>query len=661
MSSPDNTLRAFGEFVLDLRKRVLMRNGEFVQLPPKALDVLVVLVEHAGTLVEKDELLRRVWPDTFVEEGNLAINVFTLRKALGDGGEQWIKTVRSRGYCFVGPVTRPGSVSQPAEPAQPADVPEAAQAAQLGPAQTAQFAGPPQATGASADFVQALGPAPSATRRWNRRLVVAAALALAIGVGSLSYVGTSRQGHLTVPGQVQSLAVLPFSATGGENADADLGPGLAAVLSGTLAHLRQVIVRPFASTAKYVGTTIDTQEVGRALKADVVLQGSVDRAGETVIVSATLVRVGDGARLWERTFSDTFDNLPQVERSLASDIARVLEPAVSPEEGAAIDRPGTANAEAFAAYAGARAAGAQMNPRDMAQAIGLMTRATTADGNFAQALSGLAAFLTLPINTASTPESDGRAADLARRALALNPRLAEPHTVLARVAVVRGWDWASAEDELKQALALSPYDAEPHLWYAVHLSANGRHDEALAQARFALQVDPSSPRLHLYSGMLHFMARRFDDADAQLRAAPLEMGATALQLYLASALAQVHRGRVDQAMTVLDRVSTRAGNTAQWVAHHAYLLTAAGRNDEADAALARLASMVDAARPPHVVAAAAAACRGRMDDAFDRLDRAVAEGDSRVVFLNVDPILDCARGDARFPRLVKRLRLDVRP
>jgi len=97
---PHNRAYEFEPYRLDLSKRVLMRAGETISLAPKALEILIVLVVHAGKLVERDELLKAVWPDTFVEESNLSQNIFTLRRAMGDE-RQVLETVGRRGYRFI--------------------------------------------------------------------------------------------------------------------------------------------------------------------------------------------------------------------------------------------------------------------------------------------------------------------------------------------------------------------------------------------------------------------------------------------------------------------------------------------------------------------------------------------------------------------------------
>jgi DNA-binding winged helix-turn-helix (wHTH) protein/TolB-like protein len=615
MSLPRNDLYAFGRFRLDAARKVLLRDGELVALPPKAIDLLVVLVESAGELVTKEELLRRVWPDTFVEEGNLPVNVFTLRKALGDTGEEFIKTIPKRGYCFVGKVG-------PSNPRTP-------------------------------------GPSDRPARPF--RVVVGALLVLVAALTTLSYVRTSKAGALTLTGQVQTLAVLPFSYTGPDPADDYIGPGFASAVADSLARLKTLIVRPMASTLKYGGPPQDLIEAGRALQAAVVLSGSVRHTADDAQVEATLVRVEDGVQIWNASSTEVMASLPALERTIASAVGGALG-ALPEQERAALATPRTANLQAYLFYLQGREASHHMTPRDLDAALGAFTHATAADAAFAEAHSGLSAFLTLPMNQAPILLKYEQGVAAATRALALNDRLAEPHVVLGRAAVVLRWDWSGAEREYRQAIARAPYEADPHFWYALHLSATGRHDDALSEIRFALQLDPTSPRVNLYLGMLLTMARRYDEAIAQLRKTPIEMGVTNQQVYLAMAAAQMTRGRADEAMATLDRaIAARATPTPAWDAHRAYVLAASGKTAEARRILADLDQRHESGGRPNVtVEAAAFACAGQMDQAFARLTRAVEERDSRVIFLTVDPLLDCARTDPRFTPLARRMKLDPR-
>jgi tetratricopeptide (TPR) repeat protein/TolB-like protein len=592
--------------------------------------VLVVLVESAGRLVEKNELIARVWPNTFVEDGNLSVNIFTLRKALGaaEGEGEYIRTVPRRGYTFVAEVTT--------EP--DADVAD----------RVAGDIPPPS--------LPRPVPAPSAARSRSFSPLVGILLTVVVALSSLSYMRTARRGTVVVPGGAQALAVLPFASPGAGPGDEYLGPGLASAVAGRLVYLQKVIVRPVSSTLKYGNAAEDPLEAGRALRVDTVLHGTLRRTGDYIQVSTSLVRVADGTHLWDWSTTTTMPELQQAQVVITGNVARVLEPTATESELTAVTRPPSTSPESYDAYLRARSAGSQMTPRDIDEAIAGFTRATDLSPDYADAFSSLSAYLTLPLNAAATAEKYARGEALAQRAIALDDTLAEPHTVLGRAAVVRRWDWVAAEREFKQAIARAPYDAEPHFWYSLLLSANGRHDDAISEIQFALEADPTSPRSNLYYGMLLLMARRYDEAIAQLKKSPIEMGVTNMQVYLTMALAQARKGRLDQALATLDRASARSPQPAQWTAHRAYILAAANRGAEADSLLAQLTDS-DPVRPIHTITAAALACRGRLDDAIARLEQAYEQRDSRAIFMAVDPMLDCARRDSRFAALVARMGL----
>jgi len=203
MGQQDNHSYDFGRFRLKVAERVLLREGELVPLTPKVFDILVTLVEHGGQVVAKDDLMRRVWPNTFVEEGNLTQNISLLRKALGEspGGVQFIETVPRRGYRFVAEI-RDMSESQSVVSPQ-------------------------------------VSSAPVRVHRRTPAFIVAAGLVVVSIIGLMYF--TSKAGN-TAP--IQSIAVLPFVD---ESADPDaeyINDKIAESLINSLSKLPQLRVVP---------------------------------------------------------------------------------------------------------------------------------------------------------------------------------------------------------------------------------------------------------------------------------------------------------------------------------------------------------------------------------------------------------------------------------
>ena len=245
---PGILLYAFGPFLLDTRERRLLRDGEVVPLTLKAFDLLQVLVENQGHLLQKEELLRRVWPDAVVEENNLTVTISALRKALDEGptDRQYIETVPRRGYRFV-----------------------------------ADFRASPESTKA------ARGPQERRARALALGAMVLAALAAA---GALAWVWKrSTPAAPAVP--VRSMAVLPFRSL--TNDGEYLGLGMADALITKLGSTRLLLVRSTGAVEKYAVPGLDPVAAGRALQVDAVLEGSIQTAGDRLRTTVRLVRVSD--------------------------------------------------------------------------------------------------------------------------------------------------------------------------------------------------------------------------------------------------------------------------------------------------------------------------------------------------------------------------------
>lgn len=654
MSSSIRQLLRFGPFELDRAARMLRRDGGLVPLPPKAFDLLLVLLESHGAVVEKGTLMQRLWPNTFVEEGNLPVTVFALRKALGEPADQYIRTVPRRGYCFAEPVT---VVDEQTGFAPVAVVPPAAAVVSSAPTQK----GVQPAAIDSSDVERPVAPQPVAppvpVRRRPRWQTLAAVASAAVLAGAAVFVWQTRQVSASLA-SVQSVAVLPFIASGGtaqQEADS-IGAGFAASIANALVGLDDVIVRPFASGAKYGGPSQDALDAGQALRVDAVLKGTVRFLGATTQVTTTLVRVTDGAKLWSYTTTGPATELARADVDIVSRLAAALEPGRTGSADAPAARH-LPHGDAYDAYLRARDASGAWTARDIQRAVTYFDDAVQRDPGFADAHAGLAALLVLPPTNALSPAVLARAKASAARALTVNPGLSEAQSAWGRAVLLGEWDWAASARAFQAGIAVAPYDIEPHLWYAHWLSAQGRHDEALAEVRLAQDIDPTSPRVNLYVGTLLLAARRYEEGAAQLRKTPLEMGVVNQQVYLATSVAFAKRQQWDEALAVAGRLSrSQPGGPGR--AYLAYVLAESGRAAEADEVLDELERQEDTPRTPHIVLAAAYACRGRMDDAFARLDKAYDERDPRVLFLKVDPMLDCARSDVRFAGAVRRIGLE---
>src|SRR5262245_29305292 len=252
MSLTDKTLYEFGRFQFDPADRLLLEDGRPVALTPKALEILLILVQNGSRLTTKEELMRKVWPDSFVEEANLTVNISALRKILGetsDGGSH-IETVPKSGYRFVAAVRELQDEHRPSQ----------------GPS-------PPGAmlNSGSTDVPEDSGsPAVKSKYPSSRWLVLTTAF-LILAIAAISYVVYRRQsphGHATAVNQPRRLAILPFQNLRDDRADDFLGFSLADAAITKLGYVSTLVVRPSYAVQKYTAHPVDLQRVASELNVD---------------------------------------------------------------------------------------------------------------------------------------------------------------------------------------------------------------------------------------------------------------------------------------------------------------------------------------------------------------------------------------------------------
>src|SRR5713226_6044531 len=301
MAQPAKAWYEFGPFRLDAVQHLLFRNGQLVSLAPKAVETLVVLVENHGRLVEKENLMKAVWPDTFVEEANLSVHISALRKVFQDqasaNGRPYVETVPRRGYRFVATVVeRSEADSRRAGP-----IPE-----------------PPR-------------PATRSTR---------ARLPLVIGVSclvALLFIGLAIRRRQAQPSgtaapEIHALAVLPLQNLSGDPSQEYLADGLTEALVTDLAQLRDLRVISRTSSMRYKDTKKKLPEIARELNVDAVVEGSVMRSGDHVQVTAQLIEAPTDTHLWAETYEGSQRDLLVLQNRMAQAIVQQVRVALTPEE-----------------------------------------------------------------------------------------------------------------------------------------------------------------------------------------------------------------------------------------------------------------------------------------------------------------------------------------
>lgn len=600
----------FGPYRLDRNAKVLFRQGEIVALTPKVFDTLAALAAKPGEVRSKDDLLQAVWPDSFVEESNLAQNVSVLRKTLGDG---YIETVPKRGYRFVPPAQdRPASEVQISPPKPAAD-----------------------------------GARTPSHGRWRVLALSAAALSIvALGLSWLQRLGNP---------DIRSLAVLPLKNLSGDPSEDYFAEGVTELLTEQLAKRLPLRVISRASAAQFRNSTKPARTIGSELQADALIEGSATRTGDRVRITVNLIRAATDRHLWAESYDLDLADVPVLQKEIARAVAKQIHTQVVGQEGAspAVSR------SSFESYIRARYFWNQRTASSIATAVSWYQKSIDEDPANAYAYAGLADCYnqlgTVMIGTSPPVETRKLALAAARRALEIDPALAEAHAAIGYIEMYE-WNWHQAETALERAIQLNPNYAPAHLWLAHFFSIHGRASEALQQVGFAQELDPLSPIMETQRGWILIHSRRYEEAIKALRRVTERHPDYQWALWqLGMGLA--HKGDLQQAVDTLE------GAVGQHRTHAflGFLGNVYGRAGRRDDALRVLEELHTASRhgyvSPHSFLFVYLGL-GDSDKAFETLERSFAERSNGVAWMAVSPDYDPIRHDPRFKDFIARIALD---
>ena len=294
--------------------------------------------------------------------------------------------------------------------------------------------------------------------------------------------------------QIESIAVIPFSATG--NAETDfLDDGLTESLMASLAHVPGMKVKSRNSVFRYKGKDIDVERIGKELTVDALLTGRVVQRGDTITVNAELTKVSDNTETWGGHYDSKVADVLSLQQQIASDLAGHLRSNLSGSQKQQVSRQGTQNADAYQLYVKARYNWNKRTPAGLQTALSYFNQAIDKDPNYALVYGGVADVYTVIADYADVDARDTmpKAKAAAEKALELDPTLAHPHADLGMVLTQYDWNFAGGEIEFQKAFELDPSDATAHQWFCQNLGYIGRLHEAIAECNRAHELDPLAP------------------------------------------------------------------------------------------------------------------------------------------------------------------------
>lgn len=583
-------LYEFGPFSLDTRERVLLRDGRPLPLKPKVYETLLALISQSGHVVDKEELMQRVWPDVVVEENNLTGNIFALRRAFAE--HQYIETVPRRGYRFTANV---------------------------------------------------------------KQVMVED---LAIPGRSAKTEVLIKETITTTRKVIDSLAVLPFI-----NANADpeaeyLSDGITESIINNLSQLSRLRVMSRASVFRYKSREADPQEVGRELNVCAVLLGRVLQFSERLIIRTELVDVESGGQLWGEQYNRKPVDIFAVQEEIAKEISETLRLKLRDEEKLLLTKRYTQNTEAYHAYLRGRFFWNKRIEDALKKAIDYFQQAIVVDQNYALAYAGLADCYAVlgNFNFLSPQASYPQAKTAAVKALEIDDTLAEAHASLAWVKTQYDWDWPGAERKFKQAIELNSGYTPARYWYALLLSAMGRHQEAITESKRAQEIEPLGHISNTVLGWVLYFAREYDESLEQLqRTVEIEPNVSWGHYHLAMTYEQ--KGMFAEALAELNQAINSLGSRLTTLAHLGHAYAVSGKRD---AALKVLKELQDASRQKYVAPFCIALVYtglGKTEEAFEWLEKACDGRSWGLLWLKVDPRFDGLRPDTRFAALLDRIGL----
>lgn len=636
MSSVTSNLYRFGEFMLDAQNRVLKRGAEAVPLTRKAFDVLLLLVQNAGSIVTKEELMKEVWPDSFVEDSNLTQTVFMIRKALNETTDQrYILTLQGQGYRFLVAVNEAGSDTEIENhlpmPTLPI-APEVQTSSRLQKSGSWRWVSISFAAGVMLLIAAALirnRPAPQAATEQQTRIM---------------------------------LAVLPFENFTGDERQEYFSDGLTEETISQLGNLHPRTLGVIARTSimHYKHSQASITEIGKELGVQYVIEGSVRRDAERVRITAQLIQVKDQSHLWAREYDRDLGHLLQMQEEIAGDVANEIEFSLSGQRRIQASPPAKVTAppksyEAYDLYLKGRYFWNKRTPEGFRQAADYFQQAIEKDPNDARAYAGLADTFGLMSTWYMGPPNElmEKARTAALRALELDDSLAEAHASLALVKENYDYAWAEAENQFRRAIQLDPQYATAHQWYAEFLSWQGRFPEAFNESEQARQLDPLSPIIASDHASILYYSRQYDSALKQCQSVlDFDPNFDHARVLMLSFYLQ------------LRNYSGLFGLLHSWENNHpedpwlwawkAAVYGRLGQTNEARRAFARLDQLSRSRVDRHAQFLLAYIGSEQKDRTIELLQKAYSEHSNAVIAIKVEPLYDPIRSDPRFQDLQNR-------
>lgn len=618
MNGKEKRWYRFKSFLLNVSERQLLDADRAIALTPKSFDTLVYLVERAGHLVEKEELMQAVWPDSFVEDGNLSRTIHDLRKALGQdkNGNKFIETIPTKGYRFV---------------------------ADVAPSDT----GRPDPGATSRETA-------SSPRLNARRLTTILAIAILIAAAG-SYFLIYKRMMPTGDGR-RSIAVMPFVNSTQDASRDYLVDGITDSVINQLSRLSGLKVAGGHSVFDYKGKELDYKKVADELRVQSLVTGDIRQVENQLIINVTLLDPNDGSQIWGKQYVKNSLDLIGTQNEISQAVAKSLRVNLTESDKRILSEHPTEDPEAYQLYLKGRFYGQHVTPDGLTRSIELYSQAVDKDPRFAIAYSEMG-MRYVNLGTYFVPPRDAmpKARAYAEKALELDNTLSDPHIVLGLVALLYDWDWNKAKEELANGTVVNLKSMETFSCTAHALQITGRAEDVDDTLQRALDDDPISIALMTELGCNSYYARRYDQSIKEYRESLL-LGPNNFMAVYGLARTLNHQQKYQEAIDEIEKVNTFMPMPPIAVSERSYSLAMMGKRQEAEAGLKILDDVQS--KQIFVDPFVRAIVFLGLDDkgqAFDWLEKAYQAKSSLIPTLINDAKWDGLRSDPRFQRFLSRI------
>jgi TolB-like protein/DNA-binding winged helix-turn-helix (wHTH) protein len=607
----------FGVFDLNPQTGELRKAGQRISLRPQAARLLTELARHPGEILTREELKDQIWgKETFVDfEHGLNLCVRQIREALGDDADapRYVETLPRRGYRFIAPVESTANQSA----------------------------------------------APRSHLAWRPAVFFAGVLLVIVAVTAITTPTGLRERLFGGYAPVRTVAVLPLQNLSGDSNQDYFADGITEALTTDLARMETLQVISRSSTIHYKDTKKLLPDIARELHADAIVEGSVQRTGNRVRVTAQLIRAATDRHLWANTYERDVSDILVLQDDVASAIATQIQARLGGPQPLKVVKAQAISPEAYETFLKANY---YQNQFDLQKSIEYYNQAVKLDPNYAPTYANMAmSYFFFGFFGAMPPqEAWGKVKELGVLAVEKDEGLPAAHAALAVAKLHYDWDFAGAEQEYKRALELNPNDADIRHGYAHYLMAMGRMDESAAESQRAVELDPVDNGLIDCLCWHSYAARRYESS---IQLALEQLGRQPDDSFEMAILGWDYeqKGSLDKAIAEFKRAVELEPKDSPM---HTFLVAAlghsfalAGMKNEADLVLQNLLNE----RKRHYASpfdiALIYTALGEKGTAFLWLDKAVSERSTSLVYSKWEPRLDPLRSDPRFAEMMKKIGL----